>query len=146
MKTWKVYADLVKYRSCEVYASCELVVNCLTCPFVQVKGSLFPCKLSPQNIKLAEEAVQLAVKTWGQRSLSELEAEERLSYSCEKVMKLKRLTFFLMCKINEKIVYEGQKRMSTMYIRANFKKNFMPPRALNNLIYKIQKKSTLCCD
>ncbi|KAK3194414.1 hypothetical protein Dsin_025724 [Dipteronia sinensis] len=34
--------------------------------------------------KLAEEAVQLAVKAWGQRSLTELEAEERLSYSCEK--------------------------------------------------------------
>lgn len=50
----------------------------------KVKESLFPCKLSPQNIKLAEEAVQLSVKTWGQRSLSELEAEERLSYSCEK--------------------------------------------------------------
>lgn len=50
----------------------------------KVKESLFPCKLSPPNIKLAEEAVQLAVKTWGQRSLSELEVEERLSYSCEK--------------------------------------------------------------
>ena len=34
---------------------------------------------------MAEEAVELAVKTWGQRSLTELEAEERLSYSCEKV-------------------------------------------------------------
>ena len=46
---------------------------------------LFPCKLSDENTKLAEEAVQLAVKTWGQRSLTELEAEERLSCSCEKV-------------------------------------------------------------
>lgn len=35
---------------------------------------------------MAEEAVQLAVKTWGQRSITELEAEERLSYSCEKVI------------------------------------------------------------
>lgn len=34
---------------------------------------------------LADEAVELAVKTWGKRSLTELEAEERLSYSCEKV-------------------------------------------------------------
>ncbi|KAL2935104.1 Protein translocase subunit SecA chloroplastic [Bienertia sinuspersici] len=50
----------------------------------KVKETLFPCKLSHENAKLAEEAVQLAVKTWGQRSLSELEAEERLSYSCEK--------------------------------------------------------------
>ena len=47
--------------------------------------NLFPSKLSNENTKLAEEAVDLAVKSWGQRSLSELEAEERLSYSCEKV-------------------------------------------------------------
>lgn len=47
--------------------------------------NLFPCTLSKENTALAEEAVQLAVKTWGQRSLNELEAEERLSYSCEKV-------------------------------------------------------------
>lgn len=52
---------------------------------VQVNESLFPCKLSSTNTKLAEEAVELAVKTWGKRSLTELEAEERLSYSCEKV-------------------------------------------------------------
>lgn len=52
---------------------------------LQVNESLFPCKLSNENAKLAEEAVQLAVKTWGQKSLTELESEERLSYSCEKV-------------------------------------------------------------
>lgn len=46
---------------------------------------LFPCQLSNENAELAEKAVQLAVKTWGKRSLTELEAEERLSYSCEKV-------------------------------------------------------------
>ncbi|KAK1558261.1 hypothetical protein Q3G72_000482 [Acer saccharum] len=50
----------------------------------KVNESLFPCKLSNENAQLAEEAVQLAVKAWGQRSLTELEAEERLSYSCEK--------------------------------------------------------------
>ncbi|XP_057790355.1 protein translocase subunit SECA1, chloroplastic isoform X2 [Salvia miltiorrhiza] len=50
----------------------------------KVKDSLFPCSLSKENTKLAEEAVELAVKTWGQRSITELEAEERLSYSCEK--------------------------------------------------------------
>ncbi|XP_061961536.1 protein translocase subunit SECA1, chloroplastic isoform X2 [Populus nigra] len=50
----------------------------------KVNESLFPCKLSNENTKLAEEAVQLAVGSWGQRSLTELEAEERLSYSCEK--------------------------------------------------------------
>lgn len=52
---------------------------------LQVNESLFPCKLSNENTELAEEAVQLAIKTWGQKSLTELEAEERLSYSCEKV-------------------------------------------------------------
>ncbi|XP_022757715.1 protein translocase subunit SECA1, chloroplastic [Durio zibethinus] len=50
----------------------------------KVNEKLFPCKLSSKNTKLAEEAVELAVKTWGKISLSELEAEERLSYSCEK--------------------------------------------------------------
>ncbi|KAJ6320053.1 hypothetical protein OIU78_015444 [Salix suchowensis] len=50
----------------------------------KVNESLFPCKLSNENTKLADEAVQLAVRSWGQRSLTELEAEERLSYSCEK--------------------------------------------------------------
>lgn len=51
----------------------------------QVKESLFPCKLSSKNTRLAEEAVQLAVNSWGKRALTELEAEERLSYACEKV-------------------------------------------------------------
>lgn len=50
----------------------------------KVNENLFPCILSKENIKLAEEAVQLSAKTWGGRSLTELEAEERLSYSCEK--------------------------------------------------------------
>ncbi|KAL7227028.1 hypothetical protein ACSBR1_021989 [Camellia fascicularis] len=50
----------------------------------KVNENLFPCTLSKDNTKLAEEAVQLAVKTWGQKSLSELEAEERLSYCGEK--------------------------------------------------------------
>ncbi|GFP93636.1 protein translocase subunit seca1 chloroplastic [Phtheirospermum japonicum] len=50
----------------------------------KVNESLFPCTLSKEKSKFAEEAVELAAKTWGQRSLTELEAEERLSYSCEK--------------------------------------------------------------
>ncbi|XP_050236369.1 protein translocase subunit SecA, chloroplastic [Mercurialis annua] len=50
----------------------------------KVNEKLFPCNLSNEMTKLAEEAVQLAVKSWGQRSLTELEAEERLSYCCEK--------------------------------------------------------------
>ncbi|CAN1199242.1 Protein translocase subunit SECA1, chloroplastic [Linum perenne] len=50
----------------------------------KVNEKLFPCTLSDVNTKLSEEAVQFAAKSWGQRSLTELEAEERLSYSCEK--------------------------------------------------------------
>ncbi|CAA6653840.1 unnamed protein product [Spirodela intermedia] len=50
----------------------------------KVNDVLFPCKLSKEKTSLAEEAVELAVQTWGQRSLTEIEAEERLSYSCEK--------------------------------------------------------------
>ncbi|PHU30437.1 hypothetical protein BC332_02530 [Capsicum chinense] len=50
----------------------------------KVSESLFPCTLSKEKTKLAEEAVEIAVKMWGPRSLTELEAEERLSYSCEK--------------------------------------------------------------
>ncbi|PKI68656.1 hypothetical protein CRG98_010936 [Punica granatum] len=50
----------------------------------KVNENLFPCPLSNINTKLAEETVEVAVKSWGQRSLTELEAEERLSYSCEK--------------------------------------------------------------
>ncbi|KAJ1397980.1 SecA, preprotein cross-linking domain [Sesbania bispinosa] len=50
----------------------------------KVNEKLFPCQLSNKNAELADKAVQLAVKTWGKRSLTELEAEERLSYSCEK--------------------------------------------------------------
>lgn len=54
---------------------------------------LFPCDLSSEKAKLAEEAVQFAVMTWGQKSLTELEAEERLSYSCEKVNFLTQVFF-----------------------------------------------------
>lgn len=34
---------------------------------------------------MAENAVDVAVKAWGEKSLSELEAEDRLSYASEKV-------------------------------------------------------------
>ncbi|KAK3445778.1 hypothetical protein EUGRSUZ_A01004 [Eucalyptus grandis] len=50
----------------------------------KVNVDIFPCELSSRNTQLAEEVVQLAMNTWGQRSLTELEAEERLSYACEK--------------------------------------------------------------
>jgi hypothetical protein len=52
---------------------------------LQVNETLFPCKLSKETTSLAEEAVESAAKIWGERSLSELEAEDRLSYACEKV-------------------------------------------------------------
>ncbi|KAK8950603.1 hypothetical protein KSP40_PGU017241 [Platanthera guangdongensis] len=50
----------------------------------KVKESLFPCELSSVTALLAKDAVESAVKMWGQRLLTELEAEERLSCCCEK--------------------------------------------------------------
>ncbi|EPS70903.1 hypothetical protein M569_03854, partial [Genlisea aurea] len=50
----------------------------------EVNEKLFPCILSKENLILAKKAVELAIEKWGARSLTELEAEERLSYSCEK--------------------------------------------------------------
>lgn len=50
-----------------------------------MKENLFPCDLTKETISLVNDAVALAVKSWGLRTLTELEAEERLSYSCEKV-------------------------------------------------------------
>jgi preprotein translocase subunit SecA len=50
---------------------------------------LFPCELSKDTLSFVKDAVEVAVKEWGEKSLPELEAEERLSYSCEKVGLLK---------------------------------------------------------
>ncbi|XP_078160962.1 albino or Glassy Yellow 1 isoform X1 [Carex rostrata] len=50
----------------------------------KVNESLFPCDLSKDTLLIAEDAVENAVKSWGKASLTELEAEDRLSYSCEK--------------------------------------------------------------
>ncbi|KAK9067746.1 hypothetical protein SSX86_011857 [Deinandra increscens subsp. villosa] len=50
----------------------------------KVSESLFPCALSQETTKVVEEAVGLSANSWGRRSLPELEAEERLSYACEK--------------------------------------------------------------
>eukprot|EP00252_Welwitschia_mirabilis_P010931 TRINITY_DN24620_c0_g1_i1.p1 TRINITY_DN24620_c0_g1~~TRINITY_DN24620_c0_g1_i1.p1 ORF type:complete len:1037 (+),score=240.06 TRINITY_DN24620_c0_g1_i1:99-3209(+) len=50
----------------------------------KVNENLFPCELSHETTSLIQEAVQMAIKTWGKRSLLELEAEDRLSYACEK--------------------------------------------------------------
>ncbi|GJN05385.1 hypothetical protein PR202_ga23006 [Eleusine coracana subsp. coracana] len=46
--------------------------------------SLFPCELSKETLSFVKGAVEVAVKEWGEKSLTELEAEDRLSYSCEK--------------------------------------------------------------
>ncbi|KAJ3669579.1 hypothetical protein LUZ60_011529 [Juncus effusus] len=50
----------------------------------KVNESLFPCDLSKETLSLTKNAVETAVKSWGKTSLTELEAEDRLSYSCEK--------------------------------------------------------------
>ncbi|GKC83775.1 hypothetical protein Tco_1139492, partial [Tanacetum coccineum] len=50
----------------------------------KVSESLFPCALSQESTVVSKEAVNLAVSSWGHRSLAELKVEERLSYACEK--------------------------------------------------------------
>ncbi|KAJ7519747.1 hypothetical protein O6H91_20G054300 [Diphasiastrum complanatum] len=50
----------------------------------KVNESLFPCELSQTTMSLAKGAVDAAVQAWGEKSLSELEAEDQLSYACEK--------------------------------------------------------------
>jgi hypothetical protein len=52
---------------------------------LQMNESLFPCELSKENLSSVKDTVEMVVKEWGEKSLTELEAEERLSYSCEKV-------------------------------------------------------------
>ena len=47
-------------------------------------SDLFPCKLSPETEKLIKQAVALAVETYGQQSLSELDAEEKIAVAAEK--------------------------------------------------------------
>jgi hypothetical protein len=52
---------------------------------LQMNESLFPCELSKETLSSVKDTVEMVVKEWGEKSLTELEAEERLSYSCEKV-------------------------------------------------------------
>jgi hypothetical protein len=52
---------------------------------LKTNESLFPCELSKETLSSVKDTVEMAVKEWGDKSLTELEAEERLSYSCEKV-------------------------------------------------------------
>lgn len=49
-----------------------------------VDPKLYPCELSDKASKLIREATEAAVGAWGERQLSELEAEERLAVACEK--------------------------------------------------------------
>lgn len=50
----------------------------------KVKDGLYPCDISPEADKLVKEAVEAAVAGWGARSVDSLEAEDRLSFACEK--------------------------------------------------------------
>ena len=50
----------------------------------RVKDGLYPCDLSPEAADLLKEAVDAAVASWGERSVEALDAEDRLSFACEK--------------------------------------------------------------
>ena len=50
----------------------------------RVKDGLYPCELSSEAEKLLSDAVDAASSAWGERSVDALEAEERLSFACEK--------------------------------------------------------------
>lgn len=45
---------------------------------------LFPCTLTDDTLAAAKQGIKMAVEAWGERSLSVLEAEDRLSIACEK--------------------------------------------------------------
>ncbi|TVU21114.1 hypothetical protein EJB05_30731 [Eragrostis curvula] len=73
--------------------------------------SLFPCELSKETLSSVKDAVEVAVKEWGERSLTELEAEERLSYSCEKMKDI-------CAKIDSAFDVLGRKILDMQQIRA----------------------------
>lgn len=56
----------------------------LTASSWNVNPKIFPCDISEEGMKLAKEAVDAAVQTWGAGQLDELDAEERLAFACEK--------------------------------------------------------------
>lgn len=47
-------------------------------------SDIFPCELSPETENKLKEAVKFAVETYGQQSLSELDAEEKIAVAAEK--------------------------------------------------------------
>ncbi len=49
-----------------------------------VSPKLYPCSVSDEGTKLANEAVEAAIASWGAGQLAELDAEERLAFACEK--------------------------------------------------------------
>jgi len=50
----------------------------------KVSASLFPCEISKEAEKLLRHAVDIAVKTYGERSIPELQAEDMLAIASEK--------------------------------------------------------------
>lgn len=50
----------------------------------QASAALFPCELSEETRSEIEAAVEAAAEAWGEKALPLLEAEDRLSYACEK--------------------------------------------------------------
>ncbi|XFA71980.1 preprotein translocase subunit SecA [Thermosynechococcaceae cyanobacterium Okahandja] len=50
----------------------------------KVSASLFPCEISKEAEKLLRHAVDVAVKTYGERSIPELQAEDMLAIASEK--------------------------------------------------------------
>jgi preprotein translocase subunit SecA len=50
----------------------------------RVKDGLYPCELSSEGATLLTAAVSAAAGAWGERSVEALDAEERLSFACEK--------------------------------------------------------------
>ena len=51
---------------------------------VTIADGLFPCELSAATQALLTDAIATAGKEWGERSVDALDAEERLSFACEK--------------------------------------------------------------
>ncbi len=60
-----------------------------------VAPELYPRDPSPESLALAKRAVKLAVGAWGERQLSALEAEDRLSVACEKGLSEDEVTLAL---------------------------------------------------
>ena len=50
----------------------------------RVKDGLYPCELSAEASRLLSEGVDAAVAGWGERAVDALDAEDRLSFACEK--------------------------------------------------------------